>query len=188
MSRVNLRLVDNNEAKPLSLQERLSVERLYSEYRSDLCGYIARLLPPGAGDVEGILQETYVRLLRQDSLAKLEDNARAYIYTTATNLVRDALRRHARRKGDWHESLEENELRSEEQSPQEGAQWQESLEQLRRALQDLKPVTRQVFMFSRFHEYSYPEIAAKMSLSTRSIERHMKKAMGHLQQTLEDFL
>ncbi|MDO3382196.1 RNA polymerase sigma factor [Gilvimarinus algae] len=187
--RVNLRLVDSNrEADLLSLSQREYVEQLYGRYRGDLHGYIARLLPSGAGDIESILQETYVRLLRQDSLDKLSDNARAYIYTTATNLVRDSVRRHVRQKGDWHEPLDETAHPVDEHSPQHGAQWQQSLERIRMALAALKPVTRDVFILSRFHEYSYPEIAERLSLSTRSIERHMSKALSHLRKTLDDLL
>tara|TARA_R110000850_G_scaffold95840_1_gene200932 strand:+ start:1089 stop:1661 length:573 start_codon:yes stop_codon:yes gene_type:complete len=188
VSKVSLRLVKSDGAESLDRTQREYVEKLYSEYRADLHGYITRLLPAGAGDTEGILQDTYVRLLKQDSLEKLSENARAYIYTTATNLVRDALRRHVRRKGEWHEPLNESELYSDEQTPSQGAQWEQSLERIRQALRVLKPVTRQVFILSRFHEYSYPEIATKMSLSTRSIERHMKKAVTHLQHTLDDLI
>lgn len=185
--KVSLRLV-GKQAGPLKRTQRDYVEQLYSQHRADVYRYISRILPAGAGDPESVLQDTYMRLLKQSSLDKLADNARAYIFTTATNLVRDALRRHGRRKGAWHEPLHDDEHYSDEQTPYQEAQWQQSLMRLRQALAQLKPVTQQVFTLSRLHGYSYPEIATEMSLSTRSIERHMSKAMAHLQYTLDDLI
>lgn len=166
----------------------LYIERLYHQYRAGLANYIAGILPGGQQDADVIIQETYIRLLRQSSLDHLEDNARAYIFTIATNLVRDSLRRHLRRFGDAHESLNEEELVSAEQSPPHNAQWQQSLDRLQLALRELKPITRQVFLLSRFEEMTYPEIAEALSISSRTVERHMSLAFKHLQKTLEDIL
>ena len=166
----------------------LYVERLYHEYRDSLLAYVARLLPGGAQDADVIIQETYVRLLRQNNLDHLKQNPRAYIFTVATNLVRDALRRHLRRHGDAHESLNEQEHLSPDASPPHTAQWQQSLDRLVIALMDLKPITRHVFLLSRFEEMTYPEIAEALAVSTRTVERHMVLAFTHLQKTLEDML
>src|SRR5690554_5344224 len=85
------------------------VERLYHQYRTSLSHYVAGMLPGGQQDAEVIIQETYIRLLRQSSLEHLQANARAYIFTIATNLVRDSLRKQVRRCGDAHEPLREEE-------------------------------------------------------------------------------
>ncbi len=180
---------DNDALAPLSAAERvLFIERLYHQYRPGLCQYIAGLLPGGRQDADAIVQETYIRLLRQSSLEHLRTNARAYIFTIATNLVRDTLRRHLRRCGDAHESLDEEKVLSAESSPPHNAQWLQSLDRLQLALRELKPVTRQVFLMSRFEEMTYPEIAEALSISTRTVERHMSLAFKHLQKTLEEFL
>ncbi|MFC6632804.1 RNA polymerase sigma factor [Microbulbifer taiwanensis] len=164
------------------------MEELYSSYRGALCSYVARMLPGGQQDVEVILQETYVRLLRQEDLQPLRENPRAYIFTVATNLVRDSLRRHMRRRGDYHHRFEEQEHASPEPSPQGCAEWQQSLQRLKASLQGLKPVTRKIFLLSRYEEMSYPEIASALSISTRSVERHMSSALKHLQRELDDIL
>lgn len=166
----------------------LYVERLYHEYRDSLLAYVGRLLPREVQDADVIIQETYVRLLRQSNLDHLKQNPRAYIFTVATNLVRDALRRHLRRHGDAHEPLNEQEHLSPEDSPPHTAQWQQSLDRLADALLELKPTTRHIFLLSRFEEMTYPEIADALAVSTRTVERHMVLALTHLQRTLDDLL
>ncbi|WP_346837286.1 RNA polymerase sigma factor [Microbulbifer sp. SAOS-129_SWC] len=190
VSKAQLRLVSSNPAgtAPAADSGRLLVEDLYRRHRGALCNYVARMLPGGPQDVEVILQETYVRLLRLDDLQQLQDNPRAYIFTVATNLVRDSLRRHMRRRGDFHQHFEEAEHESREPSPQGSAEWQQSLQQLKRALLQLKPLTRKVFLLSRFEEMTYPEVAAALSISTRSVERHMSTALKHLQKELNGIL
>ncbi len=150
--------------------------------------YVSRMLPGAYQEAEVILQETYVKLLGLKNLQPLRENPRAYLFTVATNLVRDSLRRHMRRKTDFHESFEEREHESREPSPQGNAEWQQSLQQLKKALLKLKPMTRKIFLLSRFEEMTYPEIAAALSISTRSVERHMSTALKHLQSELNELL
>lgn len=187
LSQANLRLVSSNP-DPADTGHRAHVEALYSEHRAALCSYIARMLPGGRQDVEVILQETYIRLLRQDSLKHLRENPRAYIYTVATNLVRDSLRRQLRRRSDQHHSYDDSEHESRGPSPLGAAEWQQNLGRLKQSLQKLKPVVRRVFLLSRFEQMTYPEIAETLSISTRSVERHMSKAIKHLQRELSDIL
>lgn len=194
VSKAKLRVVSSNPAVPnadVSARDsgnRAYVEELYSAHRGALCNYVARMLPGGQQDVEVILQETYIKLLRQDSLQHLRDNPRAYIFTVATNLVRDSLRRHLRRRAEYHDSYDDSEHESSDESPQGRVEWQQKLQRLKQSLQELKPVVRKVFLLSRLEEMTYPEIAAALSISTRSVERYMSKALKHLQRDLSDIL
>ncbi len=169
-------------------EDRGFIETLYGEYHSELGRYVARMLPGGRQEAEVILQETYIKLLRLQDLRPLQENPRAYLFTVATNLVRDSLRSHLRRKTDQHDSFDEHDHASVTVSPQGSAEWQQSLQQLKQALLKLKPVTRKVFLLSRFEEMTYPEVAAALSISTRSVERHMSTALKHLQQELNELL
>lgn len=193
-TKVKLRVVRSNpdvpdrSARGTSAANRACVEELYSAHRGALCNYVARMLPGDRQDVEVILQETYIRLLRQESLQNLQENPRAYIFTVATNLVRDSLRRQLRRRTEYHDSYDDSEHESREQSPLGSAEWQQSLQRLKHSLRQLKPVVRQVFLLSRFEEMSYPDIAKTLSISTRTVERHMSKALKHLQRDLSDIL
>ena len=69
------------------------VDRLFRSYHATLVRYLTRRL--GDRDwAEEVAQETFVRALRQDTLT----NERAWLFTVATNLVRDDARRSARQR------------------------------------------------------------------------------------------
>lgn len=180
----------SNQKPPLTLvsggKNSQQVEALYLQYRQSLLNYLSNIMPGGRQDAQEILQETYIRLLRHDDLERLESNPRAYIFTIATNLVRDSLRRGRSRKEDAHTDLDDCELESNELCPPRSASWQQSLSQLKQALLKLKPQTRQIFLLSRFEELTYPEIAEQLSLSSRTVERHMSQASKYLQDALGD--
>jgi len=176
-----LTLVNGGKNSPL-------VEALYQQYQQSLLSYLSGIMPCGRQDAQEILHETYIRLLRHNDLARLEENPRAYIFTIATNLARDALRRRRSRKEDAHRDLDDYELETAEPSPMHSASWQQSINLLKQALLKLKPQTQKIFYLSRFEELTYPEIAKQLNLSSRTIERHMSTASQHLQIALREKL
>lgn len=157
------------------------VEQLYNRYRGSLYRYILGILPGAQHEASEIMQETYVRLLRQDNLKKIEENARAYLFTIATNLVRDAIRMKVNRHQAFHVEFDEEFFESEEASPVSALNWDKSISKLKEALVELPPLTRKIFLLSRFEEMSYSEIAKSLCISTRTVERHMSKAGKKIQ-------
>ncbi|WP_052417599.1 RNA polymerase sigma factor [Cellvibrio mixtus] len=166
----------------------LTAENLYNTYRASLLKYLIGMLPGGRQDALEILHETYIRLLQHEDLERIQQNPRAYIFTIATNLVTDWLRRRHSRRQDFHDSFDELEFPCDEMTPIRALNWEQSLAQLKQALMGLPTLTRQIFLLSRFDELTYPEIARELNISTRTVERHMSSAFHALQQSLEDFL
>ncbi|WP_177192330.1 RNA polymerase sigma factor [Chitinophaga arvensicola] len=56
----------------------------------------------------------------------------------------------------------------------------EANEQLSAILDRLPPTRRQVFILSRIEGYSYAEIAARLSISPRTVEKHISLALKQL--------
>lgn len=187
---VSSQILDSNPAPETSAspEHTLTVEALYNTYNHSLLNYLVGLLPGGRQDAYEILHETYLRLLRLEDLQRLQENPRAYIFTIATNLVRDFIRRRNSRMQDAHIDFDEVELHSQDSTPTEALDWEKSLNILKRALMDLPATTRQIFLLSRFDELTYPQIAAALEISTRTVERHMSAAIKALHHSLEDFL
>jgi RNA polymerase sigma-70 factor (ECF subfamily) len=44
----------------------------------------------------------------------------------------------------------------------------------------LKPITRQIFLAHRVDGYSYGEIAERTGLSVKGVEKHMSRAIAHI--------
>jgi RNA polymerase sigma-19 factor, ECF subfamily len=175
---------DNFTAKD---KQNTYVEELYYQHRNSLSRYLKGILP-NTEDVNEILHETYIRVLNRDSLDKLDENARAYLFTIATNLVRDQFRKHSVLLDKENIPHEEANLINDDISPERMLEWEKSLALLKKELFKLKPLTRQIFMLHRFEEMTYPEIAKETGVSTRTVERHMHRAIQGLQNCLRDFL
>jgi len=171
-----------NQASPV-VDTRAQVECLFRKYRESLLRHLKRLLR-NPQDAQELLQETYVRVLQQVSLDKLEANNRAYLFRIASNLVIDKARKDKRQFLQQHEFLEEEQLVSSLPSPQKMAESSQAMRQLKTVLASLTPRCRQIFILNRFKEMTYPEIAERLGVTTRTVERQMSIAMTLCQEKL----
>ena len=185
----SVELIDSGLREPsVTLEaQRTYVEHLFQQHRYALLRYL-RGLRLNEQDAADVLQDTYVRLLSQPGLDKLKDSSRSYIFVTATNLVRDRLRRAAVRRHKDHSPLEDSGHPSSLPTPDAFAEWGQVLELFKRTVFELRPVTRQIFLLHRVSNMTYPEIASEMDISTRTVERHMSIAMTHFSRKLEGYL
>jgi RNA polymerase sigma-70 factor (ECF subfamily) len=143
-----------------------------------------RGLVPSAEDAAELVQESYARLLRKSDVMRREDAARSYLFRTATNLARDHFRRRVSRSFDAHHSIDDVPVADPARNPEEDLQWQQAIELVKEGIRVLPPATRKVFLLSRFRSKSYPEIAALLGVSTRTVERKMREAMAALDERL----
>lgn len=151
---------------------------LFNRYRGALHRYLARFVAPD--EVPDLVQETYFRLLRHESLVQIDALARGLLFQTATNLARDHRRRRASRHEPFHDAIDDSHMADLAEGPEEGLVGQQTLQVLERALANLPVDTRRVFVLSRFRDMSYPKIADALGLSTRTVARKMAEALDVL--------
>ena len=168
------------------------VENLFRHYHDTLLHYISRFTPNREDAIE-ILQDTYVRLIRQQNLEHIRSNARAYLFKVATNLLRDKVRRDRSRHIDMHEpfdeSLHEASLyERQESTPLRKSECDETLEHIKAALMTVPERCRQIFTMHRILGMSHPEIAAALDVSTRTVERNIKAALAACEQRIRKAL
>lgn len=162
------------------------VDYLFEKYRSSLLRYLTTLLS-NAADAEDILQETYIRIIGSGTVDCLEVRARSYLYTIATNLVRDRVRHEKVRNRAERLALEDLQALRENPRPEQTLLWNESLSIVKRCLDELSPRCRQVFLMSLVENLSYREIAQVLDVSTKTVERDMQMAMQFCQARLKDW-
>ena len=69
--------------------------------------------------------------------------------------------------------------------PQNSAIAGNTLEHLQRLIDGLPSPTREVFLLARVEQLSYKEIAIRLGLDARAVERHLNKAMAHCAAVLQ---
>ena len=149
------------------------VEHLFARYRHALLSYLCGLLARRA-DAEDVLQETCARLLKVETLDRTLGRARAYMFKVATNLAYDRFRCRAEVS---LEAAEAPELASDAESPEAMVDFAQGLAIVEKAILELKPRCRFVFLLRAGDGLSYEAIADRLGISKRTVEREMQHAL-----------
>jgi RNA polymerase sigma factor (sigma-70 family) len=130
-------------------------------------------------DIDDIIQEMYARLAGLETVEDIR-NPRQYAFQAAFSILVN-LTRHARvipmvAVGDF----EELGLSSPEPSPEQHAEARAELKALEQALQSLPDACREAFLLRRVDGLSQKEVAAKMGISEKTVEKYMANGVRFL--------
>jgi RNA polymerase sigma factor (sigma-70 family) len=163
-------------------EHRQFVTELFARHRAALLRYLLDLLG-GRDDAEDVLQEAYVRLLNVSHLDRAGTRARAYLFRIATNLAYDRFRYRRVRGG--NELVDADELASEAPSPERIVALEQGLAAVKQVLGELAPRCRRVFLLRVAGELKFEEIAERLGVSKRTVEREMRLALDTCQRRLK---
>lgn len=165
-----------------SMLERRRIQLLYQLHSQQLIRGLTRRT--GCRDLASDLaQETFVRLLRL-APAKIQRIQRpdAFLGRVARNLLNDRLRSQQLEERVKHDL----EAGARSQYDQVVAlETRDTLRRLERAVARLKPKTRDIFLLHRVDGLSYAEIAERMGLSVKGVEKQMAKAIANISRLLD---
>ena len=153
----------------------VTIESLYGEHHGWLKSWLTRKLQ-SAFDADDIAQDTFVRIMRGESLSAIRD-PRSFLCTVAKRVMIDLFRRNALEKA-WLEMLEQ--LPEESLPSPEVRQSQlETLQLLDQMLDGLGNKAREAFLLSQLEGMAYADIAARLNVSVSSVKKYVAKAMEH---------
>ena len=155
-------------------------DELADRFQIPLKRYFARRVGPN--DSEDLVQEVFTRVLRRGDCDDVE-NAEAFVFTAARNLLRDRARRQEV-QGRWLSNEPPPELESEVLSPERVLQGEEALKAILSELDDMSEKTRDIFILNRLEGLKYREIADQYGISISAVEKHMIKALARLSKTI----
>lgn len=145
-------------------------DALYERLYPQLYGYVERLV--GDADVaKDVAQEAFVRLLSRPELTG--DDARLWIFTVATNLVRDRGRSTVRRR---HLLSARPVDQPTAEPPDAGVERAEVVERVRSAL-DRLPERDRVMLLMREEGFRYAEIARAIDVAPASVGTLIARAV-----------
>lgn len=158
------------------------LEALARRYRGPLVSYFSKRLS-NPSDAEDLTQEVFIRMARHqhvDDIAHIE----SYLFQTASNLLRDYLRRSVTHHVSDHVSLEDSGYDGEVPSEERVYEGKAAVADFMALLNELPPRRREVFLMHRFMGMSYGAIALKLGISVSVVEKHMMKALLQFSQRL----
>jgi len=155
----------------------VNVDELFKEHRERLLRYLLRL--SGNLDVaEDVLQDTFVKALEKPPTK--QDNVKAWLFTVATNLLRDRSRRSARQN---EILLERTPPAHRPPSPLQHSEAAELRLRLYRALDGLSERERTAIVM-RQEGFAHREIAASLGTTTGTVGTLLARALSKLTQRL----
>jgi RNA polymerase sigma-70 factor, ECF subfamily len=159
-----------------------SRDQLFAEHRGVLFSIAYRMLG-SASEAEDIVQEAYVRILREMAQGSEIDSPRAYLTAVATRLCIDHLRSARVRResyiGTW---LPEPVLTDEAADVERHAETADSLSMgFLLLLESLSPVERAVFLLHEVFDYDYAAIASVVGKTVENCRQIASRARRHVQ-------
>ena len=107
-------------------------------------------------------------------------NPQAYVFSAASSVYIDHVRRQKTRGDGFYEQVEEIELPSEAPGAVRVLEGKQRLERLKVILEELPERTREILLLSRLEGLSNTQLAARFGLSVSAIEKNLMRALVHI--------
>lgn len=161
------------------------VSTLVRDHASELQQFLTRRL--GCIDTaKDLVQDTFLRVL-QNRPGEVLGNPRAFLFRVATNLLIDHHRRQQHRATVTLDDPERPLDHSDQAPSLETVVWsKQQVARLTRAIEELPPKCRQVFLLIKFHHCTHAEVATKLGIAQSTVVKHMIKAIDFCRSRLDE--
>jgi RNA polymerase sigma-70 factor (family 1) len=147
--------------------------QLFAESRQALHRYIRRFVGSSETAKE-IVQEAFLRTYRQrESVTTL----RAFLFSTARNLAANEYRHRRTVERGTVGDLSDSRVKLECESLETGLLRDERNRLIQEAIDRLPPQCRAAFTLRVFHECSYKEVADRLGISAKTVEKHIARGL-----------
>lgn len=163
------------------------MERFYNLYFDRVYGYVRRLLRD-EHLAEDVTQDVFVHVHRALPEYDPDRELRPWVFTIATNKVRDIWNSRRFRDRQRALSFERDELASLPDSggePSAGIQSAEAQDALRRAIEDIPETMRATLLLRAYEGLSFRDIAELFDRSEVAVRKRYSRALAELRQRLE---
>lgn len=151
--------------------DRQTAADLYEQHKTGLFRFALSILGSETA-AEDVLQETFIRLLRSDTIPYHPGKEQAWLYKVARNLCCDQLRRRKRQSEVFSEPAAED-----------APQWE-----FTELIAPLKELDRQIVSLKIIGGFTHREIAAIVGLTVPAAKKRYERAIQTLKTELEGCL
>lgn len=159
-------------------------EDIFRAYYKQLCIFANRYLN-SIDSAEEVVQDIFYQVWKKRNELTIKSSLKSYLFTSVKNNCLQQIRVH---KLDLkYENYYKMHYSNESRDPAEELRAKELSETISKALNTLPVKCRQVFEMSRYDGLKYHEIAEKLSISVKTVEANMGKALKHFRLHLKEY-
>jgi RNA polymerase sigma factor (sigma-70 family) len=140
-------------------------------HEADLRAFLRRHFPT-VQDIDDLVQEAYVRLIRAHHAGTIAE-PRAYLFTTARNIACDLFRRQQPVSIEILEETQRLSVVEDKADAAEAASHSQEIELLIEAIQALPTRCREVLTLRKLHSLSYRDIARRLGISENTVNSQL---------------
>jgi RNA polymerase sigma-70 factor (family 1) len=165
----------------LKESDRHAFESIFNLYHENIYRFLLFKVK-NAPLAEDLLQDAFLKLWNARATLDERQSVKNYLYTIADNIVLNHVRH--LKVVSKHQGQNESELFKHADSPDYILEEKEWNQRLKKSIEDLPEKTRVIFLMSRIEDLTYNEIADRLSISSKTVEGHIVKALKTLQEKL----
>lgn len=179
------RPVKTENTRQLSFDNLKSYEALFRQYYQMLCTYALRFVKD-PDTAEEIVQDLFYKLWEKRAELQINTSVKSYLYSAVHNrCLKFIEHRNVETKYRNYYLLHESEIDNE---PGDSASISELQGVIENTLNALPERCSRIFRLNRFEGLKYHEIALKLSISVKTVEANMGKALKLLRKNLKDYV
>lgn len=180
-----MELTDQESLLALKTGDITAFEMLFRTYYQPLCNY-AYTFVQDRDEAEEIVQSAFLSVWEKRETLEIRTAVKPYLYAMVRNACLNVIK---------HEKIKqlhvEGELAVAERSIESVTRTVMASElegRIGHAMEKLPGQCRLIFKLSRFEELKYAEIAEQLSISVKTVENQMGKALKIMREELRDYL
>lgn len=167
---------ESGSSRNAARHEQLCVQEIIRRHHDLLITFLRRRLSI-ADDAYDVAQETYIRMMKYEGSCEIVSPS-AMLYRIAVNVANDYGRAAQARWSADHCDIEDVQIVSEEPSAERAVLAGQNLDMLLTVIESLPPKCKHVFLLSRAHGMTYPEIASHCGISVKMVEKQISRALA----------
>ena len=134
---------------------------------------------------EEVVQNLFVKFWENRAVTKITSSVRSYLFRSVRNSCLNFIK-HMKIE-ETYKQYNEEQRKSGTISAEDEFEGSELEMHIRKAIDQLPPERKKVFIMSRFEGLKYREIAEKSGISIKTVENQMGKAIKFLRHELSDY-
>lgn len=183
------KLPDGTKVPPLDhiKFDSLSFEIFFKENFSCLCAYCQYKFGFNLDQAKEVVHIAFIKLWENRDTISPDLSVKSYLYKIITNVSYD-LFRHDKVKQKHEKQVIQNLTLNYNKNEFAKVEFNELRNNIDKAVSELPYQMRQIFQMSRYEGLKYAEISSKLSISVKTVETQMSRALVKLRHKLSDYL